>query len=109
MAIASINPATGEVLRTFEPLSDSQIEAKIQTAAKTFPEFRKLPFADRAKMMSKAAEILEAEAILRHRAERQPGAPPSRPPLRLPNNFRTFCWAASPLTAACSCRPLTRK
>ena len=61
MAIASVNPATGEVLRTFEPLSDSQIEAKIQTAANTFPKFRKLPFADRARMMSKTADILEAD------------------------------------------------
>ena len=61
MAIASVNPATGEVLRNFEPLSNAQIEAKIQTAAKTFLTFRKLPFADRARMMSKAADILEAE------------------------------------------------
>jgi succinate-semialdehyde dehydrogenase/glutarate-semialdehyde dehydrogenase len=61
MPIASVNPATGEELRTFEPLSDSEIEAKIQTAANTFPEFRKLPFADRARMMSKAADILESD------------------------------------------------
>ena len=46
MAIASVNPATGELLRSFEPLSDSQIEAKIQTAATTFARFRKLPFAE---------------------------------------------------------------
>jgi succinate-semialdehyde dehydrogenase/glutarate-semialdehyde dehydrogenase len=61
MAISSVNPATGELLRTFEPLSDLQIEAKIQTAANTFPKFRNLPFADRARMMSKAADILENE------------------------------------------------
>src|SRR5580765_2711772 len=61
MAIASVNPATGELLRTFEPLSDSQIEAKIQTAAATFLKFRKLTFADRGRMMNKAAEILEGE------------------------------------------------
>jgi succinate-semialdehyde dehydrogenase/glutarate-semialdehyde dehydrogenase len=61
MAIASVNPATGELLRSFEPLSDSQIEAKIQTAASRFPQFRKLAFVDRARMMSKAADILEGE------------------------------------------------
>jgi succinate-semialdehyde dehydrogenase/glutarate-semialdehyde dehydrogenase len=61
MAIASVNPATGELLRSFESLSDSAIEAKIQTAANTFPGFRKLPFSDRARMMSKAADILEAD------------------------------------------------
>ncbi len=33
MAIATINPATGQVLKTFEPLSDAQIEVKLQKAA----------------------------------------------------------------------------
>jgi succinate-semialdehyde dehydrogenase / glutarate-semialdehyde dehydrogenase len=61
MAIASINPATGELLRSFEPLSDSQIEAKIHKAADAFRKFRKLTFSDRARMMAKAADILEGE------------------------------------------------
>jgi succinate-semialdehyde dehydrogenase/glutarate-semialdehyde dehydrogenase len=61
MAIATINPATGEVLRTFEPLSASQIEAKLALAACTFPRFQGLGFRERAGMMSKAAEILESE------------------------------------------------
>src|SRR5205823_8967128 len=47
--------------RTFEPLSDSQIEAKLRLAAETFPKFRKLAFADRARMMTRAADILESE------------------------------------------------
>jgi succinate-semialdehyde dehydrogenase / glutarate-semialdehyde dehydrogenase len=61
MAIASINPATGEVLQTFEPLTASQIEAKLQLAATTFQTFRKTTFAERARMMNKAAQILESE------------------------------------------------
>jgi succinate-semialdehyde dehydrogenase/glutarate-semialdehyde dehydrogenase len=61
MAIASINPATGEVLQTFEPLTASQIEAKLQLAADTFQTFRKTTFAERARMMNKAAEILDSE------------------------------------------------
>src|SRR5258708_2639936 len=61
MAIATINPATGQILKTFEPLSDSQIEAKLKLAAAAFPQFRKLSFAERATMMNKAAGILEAE------------------------------------------------
>jgi succinate-semialdehyde dehydrogenase/glutarate-semialdehyde dehydrogenase len=61
VAIASINPATGQVLKTFEPLSDSQIEAKLQRAAERFPKFRKLSFAERASMMSKAADILDRD------------------------------------------------
>jgi succinate-semialdehyde dehydrogenase/glutarate-semialdehyde dehydrogenase len=61
MAIATINPATGQILKTFEPLSSSAIEAKLQRAAEAFPKFSKLTFGDRARMMSKAAEILESD------------------------------------------------
>jgi succinate-semialdehyde dehydrogenase/glutarate-semialdehyde dehydrogenase len=61
MAIATINPATGEVLKTFEPLSDAQIEIKLQKAADTFSRYRKVPFAERAQMMLKAAAILDGE------------------------------------------------
>lgn len=61
MAIATINPATGEVVKTFEPLSDAQLEVKLQKAADTFLSYRKVPFAERARMMMKAAAILESE------------------------------------------------
>src|ERR1700689_1898887 len=59
--IASINPATGQLLQTFEPLSGAQIEQKLRLAAVTFPRFRSLTFADRATMINRAAEILEAD------------------------------------------------
>jgi succinate-semialdehyde dehydrogenase/glutarate-semialdehyde dehydrogenase len=61
MAIATINPATGEVLKTFEPISDVQLEEKLQRAVSAFGEFRKTSFSSRAAMMVKAAEILEAD------------------------------------------------
>jgi succinate-semialdehyde dehydrogenase / glutarate-semialdehyde dehydrogenase len=61
MAIASVNPATGEVLKTFEALTSAQIETKLQLAADTFETFRKTTFAERARMMNKAADILESE------------------------------------------------
>ena len=61
MAIATVNPTTGRLLKTFEPLSSAQIEAKLELAAETFPRFRKLAFAERAAMMYKAADILEGE------------------------------------------------
>ncbi len=61
MAIASINPATGEVLKTFEPLSDSQIDQKLQRAADAFIQHRKLSFPERARKMTRVAEILENE------------------------------------------------
>jgi succinate-semialdehyde dehydrogenase/glutarate-semialdehyde dehydrogenase len=61
MAIATINPATGETLRTFEAHSDDQIEERLRLAATTFREHRRSPFAVRAEKMVRAAEILETE------------------------------------------------
>ncbi len=61
MAIATINPATGEVLRVFEPLSDAQVDEKIALASATFAEYRHTSFADRRRWMLRAAEILENE------------------------------------------------
>src|SRR5580704_12568910 len=61
MAIATVNPATGRLLKTFEPLSSAQIEAKLQLAAETFLRFHKLAFAERAAMMNRAADILERD------------------------------------------------
>jgi succinate-semialdehyde dehydrogenase / glutarate-semialdehyde dehydrogenase len=61
MAIATVNPATGDTLRIFEPLGDRQIEEKLQRATDAFLGFRKVPFAERARKMMKLAEILETE------------------------------------------------
>lgn len=61
MAIATINPATGEVVKQFQALTDAEVDGRIAKAAKAFQSFRKTSFADRAKWMLKAGEILEAE------------------------------------------------
>jgi len=61
MAIATINPATGEVVKKFDALTDVQVDEKISKASKAFANFRKTSFADRARWMVRTAEILEAE------------------------------------------------
>jgi succinate-semialdehyde dehydrogenase/glutarate-semialdehyde dehydrogenase len=61
MPIASVNPATGELVKSFEPLTDAAIEQKIQKAVATFATYRLLPFSKRAAWMRKAADILDAE------------------------------------------------
>src|SRR5256714_7899462 len=61
MPISSINPATGEVLKTFETLSKRKLEEKLSRAAAVFREHRRTTFHDRAVMMNRAAEILESE------------------------------------------------
>jgi succinate-semialdehyde dehydrogenase / glutarate-semialdehyde dehydrogenase len=59
MAIATINPATGETLKTFQPLSSEEIEKKLQLAVATFHTQRQTSFAERAGKMKNAAEILD--------------------------------------------------
>ena len=59
MSIASINPATGETLATFSPLSDSDIEACLQRAVKAFEVNRARSFAERAERMRRAGDLLE--------------------------------------------------
>ncbi len=61
MAIATINPATGKLLKTFEPLSDSQVDEKLQRATAAFFKHRTVSFAERARMMMKAADILDSD------------------------------------------------
>ena len=61
MAITSINPATGEEIKTFESLTDEQIDEKLELATRAFRRYWKTPFSDRAKKMVRAAEILEEE------------------------------------------------
>jgi len=61
MAIATVNPATGQVIKSFDPLSSADIEAKLQKAIETFATYRNVPFAQRAQWMLKAATILENE------------------------------------------------
>jgi succinate-semialdehyde dehydrogenase/glutarate-semialdehyde dehydrogenase len=61
MPIATVNPSTGELVKSFEPLTDAELEAKLQKAADTFLTYRNVPFAERARMMMKAAAIIEAE------------------------------------------------
>jgi len=59
MAIASINPATGETLKSFTALTAEQLEQKLQLAADTFRTYLRTTFADRQPLMIRAAEILE--------------------------------------------------
>lgn len=60
MAIATINPATGETIETFNPLSESEIEEKLRRAVETFSSYRHKPFGERARIMTRVAEILES-------------------------------------------------
>ena len=61
MAIASINPATGETIESFAALSDADIERKLERADAAFRAWRRRPVAERAAIVARAGEILDAE------------------------------------------------
>src|SRR6476646_2637205 len=61
LTVSSVSPLTGELLREYEQHSDEAVENKIALAVTTFRDYRKVPFAKRAAMMVRAAEILEKE------------------------------------------------
>jgi succinate-semialdehyde dehydrogenase/glutarate-semialdehyde dehydrogenase len=61
MAIATTNPATGQTVRTFAPLSEPELERRIQCAADTFRRYRRTPIGERLRMLQRAADILESE------------------------------------------------
>ena len=62
MAIATVNPATGETIKAFDPLSVEELDAKLGRAAAAFQSYRLTTFAERAGWMRAAADILDQEA-----------------------------------------------
>jgi len=59
MAIATVSPATGEILKSFRPLGNAEIEEKLQRSATAFEANRKRSFSERAARMKRVAEALE--------------------------------------------------
>ena len=51
MAIATVNPATGQTERSFEPHGDAEVERRIANASAGFAELAGTTFADRAGWM----------------------------------------------------------
>jgi succinate-semialdehyde dehydrogenase / glutarate-semialdehyde dehydrogenase len=61
VGIATINPATGETIQTFDPLTDEAIASKLDLAQQTFEHYRHTSFAQRTAWMNAAAKLLEDE------------------------------------------------
>src|ERR1044071_4776495 len=60
MTIATINPTTGELLKTFEPHSDSEVEERLRLAAEAFRAHRRTTFETRGKLLVRLADLLES-------------------------------------------------
>ncbi|HET9877506.1 MAG TPA: NADP-dependent succinic semialdehyde dehydrogenase [Mycobacterium sp.] len=59
--MATINPATGETVKTFTPATSDEIDAAIARAAARFVDYRRTSFAQRARWMHATADLLESE------------------------------------------------
>src|SRR5215218_5805876 len=62
MAIATVNPATGETLKTYEPLTDEALEDRIARAAAAFDSYRRTSVEQRVGWLRSAADVLDADA-----------------------------------------------
>ncbi len=60
MPIASVNPATGQPIETYELHSDTEVEARIARAAAAQAGFRSIPVEERVALLERAAEQLDA-------------------------------------------------
>ncbi|MGW7267515.1 NADP-dependent succinic semialdehyde dehydrogenase [Streptomyces sp. NPDC054842] len=61
MPIATVNPANGETLKTYDALGAEEIERRLATAAATFRTYRTTPFAERARLLLRAADLLDED------------------------------------------------
>ncbi len=59
--IASVNPATGELLESFEPYDAVTVEDRVATASACAREWGRSSFTERSRLLVTVAELLEAE------------------------------------------------
>ncbi|WP_411113527.1 NADP-dependent succinic semialdehyde dehydrogenase [Streptomyces sp. 029-5] len=62
MPIATVNPASGETLKTFDALGAEEIESRIASASRAFQRYRLTGFDERARLLNRAADLLEQDA-----------------------------------------------
>ena len=58
--LTSLNPATGEVLARIEEHTEAEVERRMSRAVEVFRLWRRRPIAERARLVGRAAEVLEA-------------------------------------------------
>ncbi len=61
MAIASIDPRTGETRAVYDALDDAQIDERLERASRAFRDWRRTPFRTRADSLRRAADVLDAD------------------------------------------------
>ncbi|MFJ4693829.1 NADP-dependent succinic semialdehyde dehydrogenase [Streptomyces sp. NPDC088766] len=61
MPIATVNPANGETLKTYQAMDEEELERRLQLAGATFRTYRTTAFADRARLLNRAADLLDED------------------------------------------------
>ncbi|MFB7500424.1 NADP-dependent succinic semialdehyde dehydrogenase [Streptomyces sp. NPDC056161] len=61
MPIATVNPANGETIKTYEAMGEQEIERRLQLAAATFRTYRSSRFTDRGRLLLHAATLLDED------------------------------------------------
>ena len=59
--LESRNPATGELLASFEPMDQAAVGTRLERAAVAFRGWRRTSFAERARVLDNVADLLEAD------------------------------------------------
>jgi succinate-semialdehyde dehydrogenase/glutarate-semialdehyde dehydrogenase len=60
MAYQSVNPFDGKTLKTFEELTDAQLETKLAAAANCYATWKQKSYAERAVVIAEAAKLMHA-------------------------------------------------
>ena len=58
MSLDAVNPATGELLKTYDEMTPGETAAAVEEAHAAWKSWRTVPFAERARPMKKAAAVL---------------------------------------------------
>ena len=61
MTIATVNPTTGETLKTFEPYDETEVDRRLALADRAFRSFRKMGLDERARLVRSLADLLDED------------------------------------------------
>nr|WSW70981.1 NADP-dependent succinic semialdehyde dehydrogenase [Streptomyces sp. NBC_00995] len=61
MPIATVNPANGETLRTFDAQGPDEIERRLAAADAAFRSYRTTGFGERSRLLNRAADLLDED------------------------------------------------
>ncbi|MEV0266074.1 NADP-dependent succinic semialdehyde dehydrogenase [Streptomyces sp. NPDC050617] len=96
MPIATVNPTNGETLKTFDALGPEEIERRLAAADSAFRQYRTTGFAERARLLGRAADLLEQdEADIARTMTTEMGKPVGAARAEAAKCVKTMRWYAA--------------